>query len=122
MDLMDPNTPTRRGMIDLRIDELILHGFAARDRHRIAAAIELELSRLIAEQGMQNWHTMSANLDHLDAGSFQLTAGARPQIVGQHVAQHIFRQLSPASARSTEQRSNEIRTANPIRSGGTHYV
>ena len=110
MDLMDPNTPTRRGTIDLRIDELILHGFAARDRHRIAAAIELELSRLIAQQGMQDLGTMSANLDRLDAGSFQLAAGAGPQIVGQRVAQHVFRQISPASMRSTEQRSKERRS------------
>lgn len=110
MDLTDPNPPTRHGTIDLRIDELILHGFAARDRHRIAAAIERELLRLITQQGFQSLTTMPANTDRLDAGSFQLAEGAKPQILGRRVAQHVFRQLSSASVPPAEQRSKERRS------------
>ena len=42
MDLMDSTTPTRRANVELHIDELVLHGFAARDRHHIAAVMERE--------------------------------------------------------------------------------
>lgn len=96
MDLMDPNTPTRRGTIDLRIDELILHGFAARDRHRIAASLERELSRLISQGGPAHLPPNSIQLDRINAGSFRLDPAAGPNHIGRTVAQRVYRQLSPS--------------------------
>jgi hypothetical protein len=96
MDLMDPNTPARRGTVDLRIDELILHGFTARDRDRIAASLERELSRLIAQGDPAHLPTNSIQLDRIDAGSFHLDPAAGPNHIGRTVAQHVYRQLSPS--------------------------
>jgi hypothetical protein len=36
-----------RPSINLHIEELVLHGFAPGDRHRISEAVEQELTRLI---------------------------------------------------------------------------
>jgi hypothetical protein len=95
MDLMDPGTPTRSTTVELHIDELVLHGFAAKDRHLIAAALERELSRLIAQGDLAHLPAASVQLDRLDAGSFHLDPAARPSYIGQTVAQRVYRQLSP---------------------------
>ena len=42
----------RPGWIELHIEELVLHGFAPGDRHPIGDAVEHELIRLFAEQGL----------------------------------------------------------------------
>jgi hypothetical protein len=94
MDLMDSSTPTRRATVELHIDELILHGFPARDRHRIAAALERELSRLIAHGDLAHLPASSIQLDRLDAGSFHFDPAARPGHIGRTVAQRVYRQLS----------------------------
>ena len=94
MDLMDSITPTRRADVELHIDELVLHGFGARDRHRIAEAVKRELARLIA-QGDLAHQASPIQLDRVDAGSFRLDPAARPNHIGQTVAQRVYRQLSP---------------------------
>lgn len=38
--------------IELRIEELILHGFSPGDHHRIGAAVERELGHLLSERGL----------------------------------------------------------------------
>jgi hypothetical protein len=95
MDPMNPGTPAPRATVELHIDELILHGFAARDRHRIAAALERELSRLIAQGDLAHLQANPIQLDRLDAGSFRLDPAARPSHIGQTVAQRVYRQISP---------------------------
>ena len=42
----------RTPAVQLHIEELVLHGFAPADRYRIAAAVQLELTRLLAEHGV----------------------------------------------------------------------
>jgi hypothetical protein len=92
---MDLSTPIRRATVELHIEELILHGFPARDRHRIAAALERELSRLIAQGDLAHLPGKSIQLDHLDAGSFRLDPAAQPSHIGRIVAQRVYGQISP---------------------------
>jgi len=75
--------------IDLHIEELVLHGFAARDRHRIAAAVQQELSRLIANGGKAN--QVPLTLDRVDGGAFRVQAGAIPQAAGTQIARAVYR-------------------------------
>ena len=91
---MDLSTPTRRATVELHIDELILHGFPARNRHGIAAAFERELSRLIAQGDLAHLPANSIQLDRLDAGSFRLDPAAQPSHFGRTVAQRVYGQLS----------------------------
>jgi hypothetical protein len=77
--------------IALHIEELILHGFAPADRNGIAAAIERELARLFAEQGMPPSLGQDDDMVQLEGGSFKLVPGSRPDAIGAQVARAIYR-------------------------------
>lgn len=76
--------------LQLHIEELILHGFAARDRDRISAAIQQELTRLFTEQGIPPTLAQGGQIAQLNGGTFNVTAGTRPDIVGTQIAQSIY--------------------------------
>ena len=75
--------------IELHIEELILHGFASPDRAAIAEAVQRELTRLLGEGGLASW--MSGDTARVvNVGSFEMTPGATPDIVGRQVAQAVY--------------------------------
>ena len=91
-------TETRRSAppqaIDLSIDEVVLHGFAAGDRYRIVFTLERELARLLAEQPMSDrLAAASPRREKVDGGSFEMPAGGSPELIGQRIALAIFRSL-----------------------------
>lgn len=91
-----------RNSVKVHIDELVLHGFAASDRYRIAQAVERELTRLIDEGGPPGWRQNPPVLDRMVGGTFHVKAGAKPQAAGTEIAQAVFRSLQQharASAR-----------------------
>lgn len=73
--------------IHLHIDELVLHGFAPGDRYRIAEAVQVELSRMLTEGGVPPDLTNGSSADRVDAGSFDVRVGAKPEAVGAGIAQ-----------------------------------
>ena len=75
----------RPGRIEVVIDELVLHGFEARQRDGIAAALRAELAA-----ALEGW-TLAAgtSVDRLEAGSFVMPDAAPPAMVGQGVARQI---------------------------------
>ena len=79
-----------RPSIELQIEELILHGFAPGDRHRIGAAVERELGRLLSEGGLPAALGQGGARPVLDGGSFHMKPQARPESVGAQVAQAIY--------------------------------
>lgn len=83
-------TPTR---VEILIDELVLHGFAAGDRYPIAEALEQELARLMREQGVAPALTRPGETERIDAGSFSLAAGSPANAVGVRSAQAVYRGL-----------------------------
>jgi hypothetical protein len=80
----------------VRIDELVLHGFARADRHRIAHALELELTRLISDGPLQGFGKSASIFERVDGGAFQLKAGAKPEAAGTEIARAVFRSLRQA--------------------------
>ena len=72
--------------INLHIEELVLHGFAPGDRHRIREAVEQELIRLFSEQPLPANLARNISLDRIDAGAFHLPSQARPTSVGGEIA------------------------------------
>lgn len=80
--------------VELHIEELVLHGFAQRDRYLIAEAVERELARLLAEQGAPQLNTGHQSLARLDAGTFTIAPQASAEQTGAQVAQAIYRGLS----------------------------
>lgn len=79
-----------RANLELHIEELILHGFPPGRRGVIAAAIEQELTRLFAEQGVPAALAQAGAIPRLDGGSFETAAGAMPADIGRQVAQAIY--------------------------------
>lgn len=95
--------------VEIHIEELVLHGFAANDRLHIGAAIEQELSRLIGQPGAHISHTAPISVDRMDAGRFQLAASATPQVIGRSVAKNVYRQLSSIGTRPSQMQSRKGR-------------
>lgn len=54
--------------LELHIEKLVLRGFAPGDRYRIGDAMERELARLFAEQGMPQSLLRSGDVESLEAG------------------------------------------------------
>lgn len=109
MGIRHSNSQDASPSVEIHIEELVLHGFAGNDRLRIGAAIERELSRLIAQPGAHISGMAPINVDRMDAGGFQLAASATPQVIGRRVAQKVYRQLSSIETRPSQMQSREAR-------------
>lgn len=81
--------------IEVDIDELVLHGFAAAGRRQIGDAVEQELARLLSERGWASLPASSMKIERLDAGQFTVAVGARPPAIGARLAQNLHRSLGP---------------------------
>jgi hypothetical protein len=79
--------------IELHIEELILHGFAAKDRNAIAGAVQHELQRLFAEQGVPQQLEQSRTVGRLNTGPFTVQPGSRAETIGAQVAQTVYEGL-----------------------------
>jgi hypothetical protein len=78
----------RRPNVALNIDELVLHGFAPGDRHRVAAAMQREMTRLIAAHGVPDaWHTSPPVMQ---ATPITVAPDARPHAVGAAIARSVY--------------------------------
>jgi hypothetical protein len=89
-----PPAPT----LELRIDEVVLHGFSPGDRYRIGEAIERELHRLLAEGALPDQIEGDVRVDALDGGRFDLPRGARGDQVGALIARAVYGGLRSAIA------------------------
>ena len=74
----------RPRVVRVHIRELVLEGVTPGDRYRVGDAVQHELARLLAEQGVPG---SIASASTLDAGSFQF-GGART--MGPLIAQTIY--------------------------------
>jgi hypothetical protein len=77
--------------VALHVDELVLDGFPPLDRRRVATAVEHELARLLAEQGVPAGLAEPGAADRLDGGSFNLPAGRGAEAVGADIARAVYR-------------------------------
>lgn len=81
--------------VELRIEELVLHGFAPGDRHRIAGAIEGELTRLFAEQPLPAVLKRNNSVDRIDGGAFHVAINMKPARIGEQIAGAVHGGLNP---------------------------
>jgi len=82
------------GKIEVRIEEFVLHGFAAGDRYFIGDAVERELARLFVEQGTLPSLAQGREIERLDGGTFEVKPGSGAKVIGVQVAQAAYRGLS----------------------------
>ena len=82
-----------RPSIELHIEELVLHGFAPGDRHRIGDAVERELIRLLEGRGLVTPFETAMAMERIDAGSVSVRPGAPVETVGRETARALHRGL-----------------------------
>ena len=82
--------------LHLHIEDLILHGFNASDRYRVADAVERELGRLLMDQLPKVTRQGDIEIEQVDAGRFSVRPGASARDIGGQVAQSVLRSASKA--------------------------
>jgi hypothetical protein len=96
--MKDLQTQINPASVELHIEELVLHGFAAGDRYAIAEAVKHELSRLLvdqfAAQGLPSSFAESSEHARLDAGAFNVAPSANSEAIGGQIAQTVHQGLN----------------------------
>ncbi len=78
--------------VEVHIERLVLHGFKRGDRHRIGAALERELGRLLARESVGG--SARPEVAAVDAGSFRLGSADRPGAIGARIAKSVHRGIT----------------------------
>jgi hypothetical protein len=79
--------------VEIHIEELVLHGFASGDRHRIANAVQQELARLMTAQTVAASRENPLTLDRMQGGTFRVGPGTKPDVIGSQIARAVHRNL-----------------------------
>ncbi len=75
--------------LSVRIDELVLDGFAPGDRYRISEAVERELARLLLERSPSSPAGWTGDVGQIDGGSFELDLLRGPSAIGRRIAEAV---------------------------------
>lgn len=78
--------------LEVRIERLVLEGIALapEQRPRVQAALEAELTRLLAEGGLAPALLEGGALPRVPAGHFALAGDGDPVRLGQQIAQAVY--------------------------------
>ena len=87
------SSPVPRRAVEVRIEELILHGFAPGDRHAIADAVQVELARLMQAGALPARGQNELAFKRIDGGTFQIKRGSKAENSGGQIARSVFRGL-----------------------------
>jgi hypothetical protein len=87
---------TRR--LEVHIEELALHGFAAADRHRIGDALQAELEQQFTAQDLSSFGDKAISIPRMSCAAFKSAPGAPPQDIGSALARSLHRGLSQSVA------------------------
>jgi hypothetical protein len=80
--------------VEVRIEELVLHGFAAADGCALGDAVQRELQRLITERGVGTALARRADVAWLDAGTFAVRGGTSADTTGAAVGRCVYQGLA----------------------------
>lgn len=95
MGVSRPTTPNVPAELELHIEELVLHGFAAGDRFHIGDALQQELLRLFSEKDLPAMMASTGNIERMDGGTLKVASGAKPGAIGAQLAQTLHQRFSP---------------------------
>jgi hypothetical protein len=76
--------------VELRIEELVLHGFPPGNHDRIGESVERELSRLFTERGVPPSLAHSAEAPRLDAGAYPMNPDLGAEAAGEQIARSLY--------------------------------
>ena len=91
--IFNQSSTRRFQSLEVYIEELVLHGFEPRDRYRIGEAIQRELTRLFADQGVPPSLAQGGELARVDGGMFDVASGSKSDAIGAQVARAVYRGL-----------------------------
>jgi hypothetical protein len=77
----------------VHIDRLVLTGFRPEDRYAIASGLQAQLGSIFADRETLSGLQALGDVPRLKVGGVAIDQGARPQRVGENVAQGIGREL-----------------------------
>jgi hypothetical protein len=81
----------------IHIEELVLHGFDAADRHAIGDAVQAEIERRFSAEALPPAWRQGAAIDRVAAGDVRLPASARG--AGRTIGGAVHRSLSTGARR-----------------------
>lgn len=79
--------------IEIHIEELVLHGFAAVDFDAIRDAVEIELTRLFTEKGVPASLSSPKRYAAINVGQFRASPSGHATIVGNEIAGTVYNGL-----------------------------
>jgi len=74
------------GSVELQIDELVLDGFDAVDKHAIGNAVERELARVFLERGIAQVTGDEIEIDQIRAGATALDRSSDGEAIASELA------------------------------------
>ncbi len=77
--------------IELHIEELVLHGFPPNQRHAIAQAIEMNLTRLLTEQQTPAAWQQNGKVRSINAGSIHINNVSKTEVTGNKIANAVYK-------------------------------
>ena len=80
--------------VELHIEELMLHGFAAGDRYVIGDAVEQELRHLLSEQAVPISLRSESATDEISGATFNAAQNPMPRATGRQIAQAVYKRFS----------------------------
>lgn len=88
--------------VHVRIEALSLDGFDPGQRHRIAQAVQRELTRLLAARAFDGELGVAHEAPRVDAGSFVFRDDDPPHRIGAAIARATFRGLTGGPSRGPD--------------------
>ncbi|MDD3872953.1 MAG: hypothetical protein PHE01_01775 [Methanosarcina sp.] len=76
--------------VEINIEKLVLEGFERADRHLIGEAVEQELARLFAEQGVPPGLEMRGNIARLEGATVTIAPGLEASNIGVNIAKSVY--------------------------------
>lgn len=80
----------KQNRIDLHIEKLVLNGFRTGDGERIRAAVQQELSRLLAARGISESPALDASCTRLKGGQIKIEPEMSAAAAGRQIALAIY--------------------------------
>ena len=77
----------------VHIDQLVLNGFRAEDRHAIAAGLQQQLGQVFAARDAVSLLKDRGDTARLQVGGVHIEHGLMPQRIGANVAREIHKEI-----------------------------
>jgi hypothetical protein len=76
--------------LELHIEQITLHGFAAKDRRGIGEAVQQELTRLLEEEGIPDGLRTPNRIPSLHAPEIRLESTTSADAIGGQIARSLY--------------------------------